>query len=224
MTYTEKIHVVFGVMTSLIGALALWGTLRPRSPGAWLWPIVAFFMGLGLFIPVEAHSRTYQDVGWMEAIFSFVPPHPATWWRDWLHYMPYPHAIQHKLAALLTMAIGVIEFARARGRLAGRGWGLALPALILGIALSLGIHGGTGGHLMHHSEQLQHQLLGVAFTVGAITLALVRTGHLHDRRWEGIWSAIVLLVGLNLTFAYRLTPAERGTEVHQHESTGPGMR
>jgi hypothetical protein len=224
MTYTEKIHVVFGVMTSLTGALALWGTIRPSSPGAWLWPIVAFVMGLGLFIPVEAQSRSYQDVGWVDAIFSFVPAHPASWWRDWLHYIPYRHAVQHKLAALLTMAIGVIEFARARGRLAGLYWGLALPTLIFAVAVALGVHGGTGGHLMHHSEQLQHQLLGVAFTIGAVTLALVRTGRLRNPLWEGVWSGIVLLVGLNLTFAYRLTPAERGMEARHHESSGPGMR
>jgi hypothetical protein len=29
---------------------------------------------------------------------------------------------------------------------------------------------------------------------------------------------------LNLTFAYRLTPAERGMEARHHESSGPGMR
>lgn len=224
MTYTEKVHVVFGVMIILTGGLALWGTIRPRGPGASLWPLVAFLMGFGLFIPVEAHSRTYQGVGWADAILSFVPPHPATWVQDWFHYLPYRHAIQHKLSAMIAMSVGVLEFARARGRLAEGTWKLAFPALLLGVAVSLGIHGGTGGHLMYSSEQRQHHMMGVALAVGGITLALVRTGRLPARPWASTWAALLLLIGLVVTFSYRLTPAELGTEVHHHESTGPGMR
>lgn len=224
MTHTEKVHIVFGVLAAVTGGLALWHLVRPRSSAGWVWPILAFLIGFCLFIPVESQSRAYQEVRWGDALLSAVPEHPATWLRDWFHYLPQRHVIQHKIGALFIMAVGVIELLRARGRLAGPAWGLMLPSLLLAVAISFGVHGGTAVHLSHRTEQVNHQFMGVAFAVGAVTLTLARTGRLHGLFWEGIWAALVLAVGVTLAVSYRLTPLERGTEVHHHESTGPGLR
>jgi uncharacterized membrane protein len=224
MTHTEKIHVIFGILAAITGALALWSVYRPASRLRLVWPIIAFLIGLFLFIPVEAQTRTYQEVGWWDAFLSVVPQHPARWASDWFHFLPQRHVVQHKVGSLLMMSIGVIEFRRAQGRLSGKTWGLALPVVLLGIAIAFGIHGGTAAHLSHRTEQVHHHLLGVAFAVAAIALALVRTGRVSGRPWDGFWAALILAVGIDIAIFYRLTPAERGPEAHHHESAGPGMR
>jgi hypothetical protein len=224
MTYTEEIHTFYAVLVALAGAFALWDSVRPSGVAALLWPWFVFLTGFFLFIPVEAHSRTYEAVGWWEALRSVVPEHPATWVRDWLHFMPYRHAIQHKVAAVCMMALGVIEFARGRGRLPGLAWAMVTPVMTLGVAVSLGLHGGSGGHLLYQSEQSNHHVLGLGLVAGAVSMALVRTGRLAPRPWASLWPALVLSMGLFLGFSYRLTPADMGTEGHHHESTGPGMR
>jgi hypothetical protein len=98
-----------------------------------------------------------------------------------------------------------------------------LPFLLVAVGLSFGIHGGTAVHLSHATEQVNHWLLGTALTAGGVTLALVRTGRIRGRLWEGAWPALVFLAGLILAFSYRLTPSERRLETH-HESTGSGLR
>ena len=224
MTHTEKVHVVFGFVAAAIGVLSLWQVFHPRSRAGLAWPVLAFLLGFFLFIPVESQSRTYQEVGWSDALLSAVPQHPGTWVRDWFHYLPQRHVIQHKLGAMLLMIVGVLELLRERGRLAGPAWGLMLPILLLAVGLAFGIHGGTAVHLTHVTEQFEHHLLGGSLAAGAVTLALVRTGRVQGRLWEGTWSVLVLLIGLILGLSYRLTPAERSQEVHRHASTGTGLR
>jgi hypothetical protein len=214
---------MFGIVAALVGALALWGTYRPVSLARLTWPVLTFLIGFCLFVPVEAQSRTYQVTGWWDTFVSVVPQHPLTWVRDWLHYLTQRHVIQHKVGALCIMAVGVIEHLRARGRLAGLGWQLALPALMFGTAIAFGVHGGTAAHLSHRTEQIHHHVLGVALVVAAVSLALARTGMLRARAWEGVWAVLVLVVGLDIALFYRLTSTER-TEVHHHESSDPGMR
>lgn len=224
MTHTEKVHVILGSVAAAAGALALWQVYRPTYRARFAWPVLAFLIGFFLFIPVEAQSRTYQELGWWDVLRSAVPEHPATWMRDWLHYLPQRHVIQHKIGSLCVMAIGAIEFRRAQGGLPGRAWGLALPALLVGTAIAFGLHGGTAVHLTHRVEQAHHQVLGVALAAAGITLALSRTGLLRARFWEGLWAALVLAVGLDIAVFYRIRPAEQGKEVYHHESAGPGMR
>jgi hypothetical protein len=224
MTHTEKVHVILGSVSAVAGALALWGVYRPANRARFLWPVLAFRIGFFLFIPVEAQSRTYQELGWWDVLRSAVPEHPATWLRDWFHYLPQHHVIQHKIGALCVMAIGAIELRRVQSGLPGRAWGLALPALLLGTAIAFGLHGGTAAHLTHRVEQVHHHVLGVALAAAGITLALFRTGRLRARFWEGLWAALVLAVGLDIAVFYRIRPSAWGKEVYHHESAGPGMR
>jgi hypothetical protein len=223
MTHTEKVHVVFGILSAIVGGLALWHLLRPRSRAGLVWPVLVFLIGLILFIPVEAQSRTYQAVPWSDVLLSAVPQHPSTWLGDWLHYLTQRHVVQHKIGGLCLTLAGLVEFLRIRGRLAPR-WSLLFPALLLGAALSFGIHGGTAMHLSHHTEQLSHKVLGVLLGTGAVTLALVRSGRIHGRLWEGVWAALVLCLGIGIAVSYRLTPLERSQEVHHHESASPRLR
>jgi hypothetical protein len=225
MTHTEKVHLIFGLVAAIAGLLALWSSYHPESRARFGWPILAFFIGLFLFIPVEAQTRTYQPVGWWETLRSFVPEHPATWARDWLRYLPHRHVIQHKIGSFLLMVAGAIEFGRASGRLSGTRWAWLFPALLLGVAIAFGVHGGSAEHLPNLTEQLHHRVMGVAFAIAAATLLLVRTGRLRSPFWQGLWAILVTVVGLEIALFYRLTPTERTTtEEHHHASVDPGMR
>ena len=224
MTHTERVHVIFGVVVAVTGALALWSTARPRSPARLVWPVLAFLMGFFLFIPVEAQTRTYQELGWWATLRSVIPSDPGHWLRDWLRYVDEWHVIQHKLGSLCIMAVGVIEWARARGRLGARAWGAALPLLLLGTGLAFGLHGGTEGHLLHRTEQWHHHFAGVLLTLAAVALLVARARRLRHPAWAALWAALVLVVGLDIALFYRLTPEERATGGHRHESVGPGMR
>jgi hypothetical protein len=220
MTQTEWVHVLFGMGIALIGALALWGLYRPHSPARQAWPVLAFLIGFFLFIPVEAGTRTYDHSTWWETLWRWVPEHPATWAADWLDKARQPHAMQHKIGATFAMVAGVVEFLRARGRLAGRAWGFVFPALVIGVAIAFGVHGGTAAHLSHRSELVHHQLMGVLFAVAGVSLALVRAGRLTAPAWKGLWAALVLLVGLDITFLYRIPPEDLEKGGHHHESAG----
>jgi hypothetical protein len=225
MTHTEKVHVIFGLVGALTGFLALWSSYHPESRARFLWPILAFLIGLFLFIPVEAQTRTYQDMGWWETLRSVVPQHPATWVSDWFRYLTHWHVVQHKVGSFLMMVAGGVELGRARGRLTAPEWAWIFPALLMGIAIAFGLHGGSAEHLPYQTEQLHHQVLGVAFAVAAVSLLLVRTGRLRGPAWQGLWAILVMAVGLDIAFFYRLTPVERGTmEGHHHASADPGMR
>ena len=220
MTHTEKVHVLFGMLAAISGGLALWGVYRPASLARLIWPVIAFLIGFFLFIPVEAQTRTYQEVSWWTVLGSAIPQNPGTWIRDWFHYVGQWHVVQHKIGSFLMMVVGVVEFQRGRGRLAGQGWGFVLPGLLLGIGVAFGLHGGTAVHLTHRTEVIHHQVFGVAFAIAAVSLALVRTGRLRHPAWRGLWAALILAVGIDIGFFYRLTPEERVPAVHHHDAGG----
>ncbi len=222
MTHTEKAHVILGLLAALAGALGLWGTYRPASPARPAWPVMTFLIGLVLFLPVEAQTRTYQEVGWWETLGSVVPQHPGSWIRDWFQYLGHWHVVQHKVGSFLMMVAGVIEFQRGRGRLAGGAYGLVFPSLMLGVGLAFGVHGGSSEHLPNRTEQVHHHLLGAALGIAALSLALVRAGRLRHRAWQGVWAALVLAIGIDIGLFYRLTPADRAPAAHHHEAAEHG--
>lgn len=221
MTMTEKVHVIFGAAAAVTGALALWGIRHPESRARVVWPVLAFLIGFFLFIPVEAGTRTYQDMPWWQTLGAFIPEHPGTWLRDWLATARQPHALQHKVGSAFAMLAGVIEMARARGRLQGAAWGLALPALLIGVGVAFGVHGGTAAHLPHRAELVHHQLLGMAFGVAGLTLALVRAGKLRAHPWQAVWAVLLLIVGLDIALFYRIPEEALTNGGHHHESPGP---
>lgn len=220
MTQTEKVHIIFGFGVALVGALALWSTYRPGSRARLVWPVLAFLIGFFLFIPVEAGTRTYDQATWWETLWRWVPEHPGAWLTEWLDKARQPHAMQHKFGSAFAMLAGIVELQRARGRLAGRAWGFVFPALLIGVAIAFGVHGGTAEHLSHRSEVVHHQLMGVLFAAAGLSLAMVRAGWLTRPAWKGLWAALVLLVGLDITFLYRIPPEDLEKGGHHHEGAG----
>lgn len=224
MTHTEKVHVIFGLLGALAGGLAWWSCYHPGSRARLVWAALAFLIGFFLFIPVEAQTRTYKPVGWLDTLLSAIPESPQYWLGNWFSKLSQWHVLQHKIGGLLIMVVGVVEWRRGRGRPLGRVWDHALPLLLVGIGLSFGVHGGIEGHLQFRVERVHHWIFGAAFIAAGVTLLLAQTGRLQRPIWRAAWAILIVAVSLNIAFFYRLDPSARGTEIHHHEGTGPGMR
>jgi hypothetical protein len=204
MTHTERVHVLFGAGLALIGALAILAERRHSRGVAASWPILAFLAGLILFIPVEANTRTYTQVGWLELLRTIAPDHPDTWISDWLDMTRRTHVIQHKIGGLAAMIGGLVELGLARRWLQSTTWRHVLPVALMTAGLMFGIHGGTSHHLPFRIEQSQHHLLGGGLVIAGVSLGLFRVGLLRRPAWSMVWPVLTLLAGLSLAFFYRL--------------------
>jgi hypothetical protein len=204
VTHTERVHVLFGAGLALLGLLAILAEWRQSRVAARGWPVLAFLIGLLLFIPVEAQTRTYSQVTWLELLRTIAPDNPSAWIGDWLDRARAPHAVQHKVGGLAAMIAGLVELGLARGRLMSAGWRHVLPVALVTVGLAFGIHGGTSHHLPFRMEQSQHHLLGTGLAVAGVSLALSRAGVLRRPAWALVWPVLALLAGLNLALFYRL--------------------
>lgn len=204
MTHTERVHIYFGIGLLLIGLLAWRSERRPGGAAAALWPLLVFTVGLLLFIPVEESRLTYRSIGWWGVLRSIVPNDPAHWVSQWWEHARAPHVVQHKIGGLLAMIAGVTELARARGWSGSEAGRLLLPALTIGAGAAFGIHGGSADHLPTAAEQMHHWMLGAGLAVAGLALGLHRTGVVRHPAWRYAWPLIVLLIGAQLVFFYRL--------------------
>lgn len=223
MTHTEKVHVIFGMLAAITGALALWHAHRSRSRVGQLWPVFALIIGLCLFVPVEAQTRTYLEVSWWGTVFSVVPDSPQYWLDNWFAKLSSWHVVQHKAGGLMIIIVGVVEWLGIRGRLAKSGWRYVLPILLVAIGVAFGVHGGGPEHLPFRTEQLQHQVFGVGFALAGVVQGMVVAGRLGGG-WRAAWATLVLLVGFNITFLYRIEPEGLQTGGHHHASVDSRLR
>ena len=206
MTHTEKVHVLFGVLTAITGGTALWSVYHPRSAARYIWPVLTLLLGFFDLFPLERGTRTYVEVGWWQTFVSAFPG-PGDWQTYatvWLEKLKTRHVLQHKLTGLAVMATAGIEWARAIAVLKASSWRWVLPVGLLAIGCGLGIHGGTHAHLSHGVEVLHHRIYGVCFAVAGSVLALVESGRLAPR-WRSVWPLLVIAAGVDLMLFYRLS-------------------
>jgi hypothetical protein len=200
MTHTENVHVAFGAALAAAGAAALWSRRSSAGWARYLSPALLFGIGLLMFIPVESGTRTYVQYGFWATLRDAVPDGG----ESWLAPLGQLHVLQHKIAGLLAMAVGLIEMGRVSGRLMAPAWGWVFPPALVGAALVLGIHGGTHVHLAHHIERVHHWILGACLATGGLTLALAQGGLLRAPAWRSAWAALVLVAGLDIALFYRI--------------------
>ena len=206
MTHTERVHVLFGVLTAITGGTALWSVYRPRSAARYIWPVLTLLLGFFDVFPLERGTRTYVEVGWWQTFISAFPA-PGDWHTYasvWLEKFKTRHVLQHKLTGLVVMTTAGIEWARARAVLTSPAWRWVLPLGLLAIGCGLGLHGGTHAHLPHAVEVLHHRIYGVCFAIAGSGLALVESGWL-SARWRWVWPVPVIIAGLDLMLFYRLS-------------------
>ncbi len=210
MTHTEKVHIYFGLGLCLIGLFALVAIRFPNSRARSVWPVLVFVVGFLLFIPVEAQTRTYQAVGWWETFLSWIPDDVNYWLTNWLAKAREMHVLQHKVAGVFAMMVGVIELGVVRGWAVAR-WRVAVPWLTILVGLSLGVHGGNSHHLPTVQEQAHHWILGIGFVTAGLVQLLQQRGVLSQPGWRYAWPLVMLLTGADLALFYRLAAAVHGT-------------
>ena len=183
MVYSELTHRMSGVILLVLGAVTIWESWRPRrfpwnAASAPLW--VAF--GVYLIPSSDPESWPYGPQRFTE-IFED------------------PLVLQHKLLALLPIAIGTIVLLRGSGRLASRRLARALAGLAIAGGLTLFFHF-HDGRIHFDAIYFQHALMGTtALGVGVALLVGTRTDA--PRRWlTWAWPTFLVLMGIVL-LAYR---------------------
>ena len=126
---SELNHQIAGFALIAIAALIIVGLSSHRSRLRFVWPFL--FIAMGLFL-----------AAWSDAEIWPRGPLPWTWMIS-----HDAEARQHKIYALLLIAMGLIEFLGARGQLTLRWQRWSFPVLaVCGAALlTMHAHGGTSG-------------------------------------------------------------------------------
>lgn len=182
--YSEFNHRTSGLAVAILGLLALSAEVGlARRPHLrvlwWLWPAGWILFGIFLFVRSDPNNWPWGAIGFWETL------------RD-------AETRQHKVAACVVIAIGVIEGLRAGQRLQSQAWASVFPLLGIGAAILLGLHSQV--HVLTPRVYLHHMagaVLGVA--MGASKL-LCDQGFLRGRFGRFLWPSLLLLFGVQFMF------------------------
>jgi len=144
---SELNHHIAGWALMGVGLLQLVALFSPRMKAhRYIWP--ALFLSAGLFLALWSDGEIWPrgNLNW-----AWLLQHDA-------------EARQHKIYAVLLIAIGIIEYLRIRGSLTGFWKTWAFPALAATGACLLLVHDHTGGSGAH-SPEAQAYLVNPALDV-----------------------------------------------------------
>lgn len=174
--YSEMNHRVAGTFLVALAAVTLWGLVRPaRIPAA---AVLWIVFGLYLFVSSDPEA-------W--------PLGP----RRFGEIFEDPLVVQHKLLALIPIALGLADLARRADVLSARSAALAV-ALLSAVG---------GGALFYHSHEggihldrvfLQHAAIGLAGLVAAGVLVVGDRRRYMARVARWAWPATLAAVGILL--------------------------
>lgn len=117
--------------------------------------------------------------------------------------------VQHQIQGGVAVVVAIIEFARARGRLQARGWGVLFPLGLLAVGILFAAHSQHGTAAMRAQLAL-HRILGATIMMMAIVKFVDVMG------WaKGNWARVGwLLLGLGVAvqlFLYAEDPGGHGS-------------
>ena len=189
---SEFNHHLAGFFVLLAGILILFqGVLMKRWPDVkYVWPGCFLLSGLFVLVWSDTELWPFGNRQWLEALQN------------------NPEVLQHKIFALLLLALGAIEWQRARGVLQAAWSGWVFPVVAVGGSVLLlfhhheaGMHG--PGHMELMSRiQLQHlgySVLGIGagFMKG---LGAMRVNS--QRSLRHVWPMLIVVLGA-LLMGYR---------------------
>jgi len=178
--YSEFNHHMAGVFVLLIGLSELRYALALTTMAWTRLLLPTAMLGAGAFLLIWSDHEAWP-IGSLGFVQTFFGP-------DW-------EIIQHKLYAILLLAVGSIELLRRTGRLAPAWWKMPLPALAIigGLVLFLHSH---GAHPAAHKIAIHHTIMGtMAIAAGSSKLV----SEAPDRsRWGLAWACLILLIGVQL--------------------------
>lgn len=180
--WSEFNHNIAGLFVLVMGLCAM---LERSAKVRWArhWPLI--FLGLASFMFLRSDPRAW-------------PLGPAGFWESML----LPDVLQHRLAVLVVVALGVFEWSVRTARLSDLRWRYVFPLLCAtGGALLL-----THSHAMFNLKsefltEVSHAPIGVLAVYAGWGRWLELRLPPEDRRIPGwIWSIAFALIGLFLLF------------------------
>ena len=186
---SEFNHRLAGLFVIVAGVFIL-----SESSLAKRWPMVRYawpmcFLAVGIFLLVFSDTEIW-------------PFGPQTPWHALTHNA---EDLQHKIFAIILLAIGYIELQRARGQLSARWATWFFPAVgVVGATLLLfHVHGGDmqAPHAMETMEHIQKQHRWFAATGLGVALAngLAGTPQKWQQLFKKVWPALLIVLGVLLT-------------------------
>jgi copper resistance protein D len=127
--------------------------------------------------------------------------------RAWLEALTHnPEVLQHKTYAVLLLALGAIEWQRARGVLTAAWSGWVFPALAIGGSVLLLFHQHEAGmHGAHHTELMARiQSEHLSYSLAGIGVGLTKGLSDLETPWQGVfqrvWPFLMVVLGILLMF------------------------
>jgi putative copper resistance protein D len=185
---SEFNHHLAGFFVALAGVFISFqrGLARKWPAVKYVWP--ACFLLVGIFLVVWSDTELWP-VGR----------------RAWLETLKHdPEVLQHKTYAVLLLALGAIEWQRARGVLRAAWSGWVFPALAIGGSVLLLFHqhgaGMDGAHDMQSMARIQSE--HVSYSVVGIGVALTNSLSNLETRWQEVlrraWPLLMTVLGILL--------------------------
>lgn len=127
--------------------------------------------------------------------------------KPWFHgVITNPEVIQHKIFAVVLLALGCIELARARNRLKARWMAWAFPVVAASGSILLLFHShGAAGHTPEHMAIMRHiQSEHLSFAITGFGIAAASGLAEIPSRWQTtfhrIWPTLLIVLGVLLIF------------------------
>jgi putative copper resistance protein D len=182
---SEFNHHLAGFLVLLAGLLILAdGSIRQRwAVGRHVWPIC--FLVSGVFLLIFSDTELW-------------PFGEQSWYFGLTHHK---EVLQHKVFAVLLLAVGVIELQRARGILKATWAGWVFPIVASAGSLLLLFHEHQGGmtgpdHMeLMHRIQSQHISFSVTGVGIAISKGLAETPFEWRPFFERLFPALLIVLG-----------------------------
>jgi hypothetical protein len=185
---SEFNHHLAGFFVILAGIfiLAEGRVAKGRPLARYAWPMC--FLAAGLFVLVFSDTE----------IWPFGPQTP------WYAITHNTEDLQHKVFAVILLAVGLVEFQRARGRWKSSwtAWFFPGVGVVGSILLLFHVHGGDmrAPHAMETMEHIQMQHRWFAVTGLGIALAdgLSKTSQKWQAMFRVTWPALLIVLGVLL--------------------------
>lgn len=186
---SEFNHRLAGILVVFAGIFIL-----AQDQMAKRWPLVRYawplcFLTAGIFLLIFSDTE----------IWPFGPQTP------WYAITHNTEDLQHKIFAVILLALGYVEFERARGRLTAwwAAWFFPVVGAAGAILLLFHVHSGDmqapGAMDAMERIQRQHQLFSATGLAIALTKGLAETPQNWQRFFRKVWPMLLIVLGALLT-------------------------
>jgi copper resistance protein D len=187
---SEFNHHLAGFLVALGGAFIFFqGRLATKWPAVtYAWPACFLLSGIFLLVWSDTELWPFGRRAWLETLSH------------------NPEVLQHKTYAVLLLALGAIEWQRARGVLKAAWSGWVFPAVAIGGSVLLLFHQHEAGmHGAHHTELMARiQSEHLSYSLAGIGVGLTKGLSDLETPWQGVfqrvWPLLMMMLGILLMF------------------------